>query len=135
MGTKARVLLTVALGVVLGLSTWLGVHGLSPSGGVEEVVNSPAGVAVYLAFLILVPLIVGRWWVVCALVGRFAALAILQLTGHVVIDDGAADPLSLLSLIGLAVYGLFILALVGIRVVFDGWRARRLARPSVVSSA
>jgi hypothetical protein len=134
MGSKARASLTVALGVALGLRVWLNAESESPSRVVGEPIQSIVGVA-FLLLLVVVPLIVGRWWVVAALGGGVGALTILKLTGQTIYDtDGYSDPLSRLSFIGLAIFGLLMLALVGIRLVFDRWRARRLARPAVVDS-
>jgi hypothetical protein len=124
--TGSRIVLTVALGIVLGLVTWLGMDGYSPSQGVEEIVGSPPLQVAILAFFIFVPLAVGRWWVVASLVGRFAALAILELTGHMFHNtDGWEKPLGSLSILGIFLFGLVMLALVGLRKVFDVWRGRR----------
>jgi hypothetical protein len=115
MSTKARVILTVALGIVMGVSTWLSADWSSPPW---------AGFAFW-SSLVLVPLIVGRWWVLAALTGRLTALVALQLTGHMFQgSDGYESALSYLSLAGMVIFGLFMLILVGIRKAFDLWRYR-----------
>lgn len=121
MSTKARIVLTVVLGVVMGVSTWLSAEWPSPLGAG---VTSGVGVT-HWTLIILIPLIVGRWWVLAALAGRFAALVILELTGHMFqSSDGFESALSPLSIAGLVIFGLFMLILVGIRRAFDLWRHR-----------
>lgn len=116
MNTKARVILTVVLGIVMGVTTWLSDEWSSP----------PGSGYVFWALMILVPLIVGRWWVLAALAGQFIALMALRLTGHMVHGfDGHEEALSYLSIFaGLVIFGLFMLILVGIRMAFDLWRRR-----------
>ena len=112
MSTKARIVLTVALGIVMGVSTWL-------SGGIGDV---------FFASAVLLPLIVGRWWVLAALAGPLIALVALQLTGHLIhgFDNTEVSALPL-GIVGLVVNGFFLLTLVGIRKAFDLWRRRRAA--------
>jgi hypothetical protein len=115
MSIKARVILTVILGIVMGVSTWLSAEWSSPA---------EAGFACWV-LIILIPLIVGRWWVLAALSGRLIALIALQLTGHMFeSSDGFEPALSLLSIAGLVIFGFFMLILVGIRMAFDLWRDR-----------
>jgi hypothetical protein len=126
VSAKARVVLTVALGALMGLLTWLASEGLSPSPGVEEVFNSTPIEVASLTILALVPLVVGRWWVLAALAGPVAALVTLQLTGHKIHElDGWAPPLNPVTIFGLLFLALVMLILVGIRRTFDFWRGRR----------
>jgi len=110
MSTKARIVLTVALGIVMGVSTWL-------SGGIGDV---------FFASAVLLPLIVGRWWVLAALAGPFIALVTLELSGHVYEggSDGAESYLFPWGIIGLFFWELVMLILVGIRKAFDFLRNR-----------
>jgi hypothetical protein len=115
MSTKTRVVLTVAGGIVMGL-TWL---------------ISDWTLDAFVVLLILLPLVVGRWWVVAALIGPLIAVVALELTGHV--DESGSDgtgPALLWGVFVLNVYGLFMLILVGIRKVFDFFRRRRVAATS-----
>jgi|GEM_PF-3346387 hypothetical protein len=116
MSTKARIVLTVAAGIVMGVSDWL-------NGGTGEV---------FFASVVLLPLIVGRWWVVAALAGPFIAMAALDLSGHVYEggSDGAESYLFPWGIIGLFFWELVMLILVGIRKAFDFLRKRRLTATS-----
>lgn len=121
MNTKARVILTMVLGIVMGVTTWQSAEWSSPPG---------SGYVLW-TLIILVPLIVGRWWVLAALAGRFIALVVLQLTGHMFHgSDGYEAALSYMSIAGLVVFGFFMLILVGIRMAFDLWRDRGMTANS-----
>ena len=122
MNTKARVTLTMVLGIVMGVETWLSAEWSLPTGSGY----------VFLALIVLIPLIVGRWWVLAALAGQFIAIVALQLTGHMFPGlDGQETELSyLIIVVGLVIYGLFLLVLVGIRMAFDFLRKRRLTATS-----
>jgi hypothetical protein len=125
MTTKTRVALTFALGIVLGLSSWLGNAELSPSHGAYEVFGSiPVKLAVGACF-ILVPLLVARFWVVGALAGPAIALAILGAAGKTVYEDGMASPLNYVTIFGMFYLGFFMVALVGIRKGVDYLCLRR----------
>jgi hypothetical protein len=116
MSTKARVVPTVAAGVVMGVLLWLSADWW--------------GYAFY-ASVVLLPLIVGRWWVVAALAGPFIASAALDLTGHV--PEGGSDgpELGFIFVVVFLVFsGLSMLVLVGIRKAFDFLRKRRLTATS-----
>jgi hypothetical protein len=119
MNTKARIVLTAGLGLLMGLSTWM-TDGSSADGVMDRLAFGAA---------ILVPLIIGRWWVVAALAGPFIASVALDLTGYVperVSDGPEFEGLSWVIFF-LVVYGLFMLILVGIRKAFDHWRRRQAA--------
>jgi MFS family permease len=127
-------LLTVGLGVVLGLSIWLGGEGLSPSQGLVEALRSTPVRFIGIAVVILVAMAVGRWWVVAAVAGPFVALVVLQLTGHTAHElDGWAPPLNAVSIFGLVYLGLLLLILVAVRKLLelclrkglDVWRGHR----------
>lgn len=100
----------------MGMDTWLSAEWSLPTG---------SGYA-FFAFVVLVPLIVGRWWVLVALAGQFIGLVTLQLTGHMFQGlDGHESELSYpIVVVGLVIQGLFMLVLVGIRMAFDLWRNR-----------
>lgn len=96
----------------MGLSTWF--HG------------DWTGFVLY-ASIILLPLIVGRWWVVAALAGPFIAFVALESTGYVY--EGGSDGPETSSLfpwgiIALFFWELLMLALVAIRKTFDVLRSR-----------
>ncbi|HSS03780.1 MAG TPA: hypothetical protein VLK89_01160 [Solirubrobacterales bacterium] len=115
MTTKARIVLTAALGIVMGVSTWLGADGAHWAS------------EVFFASAVLLSLIVGRWWVVAALAGPFIALVALDSTGHVY--EGGSDPIDsslLMGIVGLFFWEVVMLILVGIRKVFDFLRNRRV---------
>lgn len=132
MSAKARIILTAAFGVVLGLHMWLGTEGFSPSPGLEEVFSSRATEMAFFCSLILVPLIVGRWWVLAALAGWVIASVALRLTGHVPQGGSDGDEWGLLwTIVGLAFWGFIFLILVGIRKAFDHWRQHRVTRKLV----
>ena len=79
----------------------------------------------FLVLLVLLPLVVGRWWVVAALIGPLIVVVGYELTGYV--DESGSDgtgPALILGVFALNVYGLFMLILVGIRKVFDFFRNR-----------
>lgn len=82
---------------------------------------------VFFASAVLLPLIVGRWWVVAALAGPLIASVTFELTGHVY--EGGSDgpePGLLWVVFALDFYGLLMLILVGIRKAFDFVRNRLL---------
>jgi hypothetical protein len=118
MSTKSRIALTAALGLLAGVSTWM-----TDWSSTANTVNALAFVAA-----ILVPLIVGRWWVVIAIAGQLIALVALQLTGQSIqgLDNTEMPALSPLGIIGLVASGIYLLILVGIRKAFDRWRNRRV---------
>ena len=125
MSTKKRLALTVAAGFVLGLNTWVAEQSEWPTPGVNDALAAPL-LIVALASLVLVPLIVGRWWVVGALAGPGLALLVMQLTGVAVqLDDGTGPAFNYRTIILLTVTGLVMLLLVGFRYVFDDVRRTR----------
>lgn len=114
MSTKTGVVLTVAAGVVMGV-----LLGLS-----EEL----WGVAFY-ASVLLLPFIVGRWWVVAALAGPLVAGVALELTGHTPVGESEGgleyDFGFTFFVLFLILSGNLMLILVGVRKVFDYLRRRR----------
>ncbi len=85
------------------------------------------GVVLY-ASVILLPLIVGRWWVVACLVGPLIAGVALELTGQMPEDDGNGG---LEYDFGFAFFVLFLIlagnlmmVFLGVRKVFDFLRKR-----------
>jgi uncharacterized membrane protein len=101
--------------MVMGVSLWL---------------SGAWGYAFY-ASVVLLPLIVGRWWVVAALAGPFIASVALELTGHV--SEGGSDGPEfgfIFSVFFLVFLGFLMLTLVGIRKAFDFLRKRRLTATS-----
>jgi apolipoprotein N-acyltransferase len=117
MSTKARVNLTAAAGIVTGVLLCLS--------------DDAFGLA-YFALVILLPLIVGRWWVVAALAGPLVAGVALELTGHMPEDDGNGgleyDFGFIFFVLYLVLSGNLMLILVGVRKGFDFLRKRRLAK-------
>ena len=88
------------------------------------------GLALY-ASVVLLPLIVGRWWVVAALAGPLIASVALDLTGHVPerVSDGPEFGF-IFFVFFLVLSGNLMLILVGIRKAFDFLRKRRLTATS-----
>lgn len=112
MSTKTRVVLTVAAGIVMGVLLLLSADNWGYA---------------YYASVILLPLIVGRWWVVAALAGPFIASVALDLTGHVSERGSGSDgpEFGFIVVIFFLVFsGFLMLILVGIRKTFDFLRKR-----------
>lgn len=113
MSTKTGVVLTAAAGVVmavlLGLSwdVW--------------------GTVLY-ASVLLLPFIVGRWWVVAALAGPLVAGVALELTGHMPDSEGSGgleyDFGFIFFVLFLSLAANLMLILVGVRKLFDFLRRR-----------
>lgn len=115
MSTKARIVLTVAAGIVMGVLLWL---------------RADWGYAFY-ASVVLLPLIVGRWWVVAALAGPFIASVALDLTGHVPERVSDEPEFGFIFVAFFLVFsGFLMLILVGIRKAFDFLLKRRLPATS-----
>ncbi len=130
MSNGRRFALTVAAGVALGLDTWVVEQSGWPTPGLNDVLAVPLAI-VALTSLVLVPLAVGRWWVVGALAGPGLSLLIMQLTGVTVrLDDGTGLALNYRTIFFLIVVGGAMLLLVGLRSLFDDLRHSRAdARP------
>jgi hypothetical protein len=125
MSTKRRLALTVTAGIVLGLDTWMVEQSGWPTPAVNDVLAVPLLIGALVA-LLLVPLAVGRWWVVGALVGPGLSLLIMQLTGVAVsLDDGTGPALNYRTIFFLIVVGLVMLLLVGLRSLLDDVRRSR----------
>ena len=106
----------VLMGVLLGLSDLLG--------------SDLWGLAFY-ASVLLLPFVVGRWWVVGALAGPLVVGVALQLTGHMPDSDGNGG---LEYDFGFAFFVLFLIlagnlmmVFLGVRKGYDFLRKRRLA--------
>ncbi len=114
MSTKAGVVLTVVAGVAMGVLLGLG---------------DVWGIVLY-ASVLLLPLVVGRWWVVAALVGPLIAGVALELTGHMPESDSNGgleyDFGFIFFVLFLSLAGNLMLILVGVRKVFDFLRRRWL---------
>lgn len=92
----------------------------------DVIVGRDVGGAVVLALAVGVGAIVGRWWVLLALIGPLLALGYLQAIGYVSASDDGADPL--FSAPGVSVIlwlGALILVGVGIGSVCRWWSHRR----------
>jgi len=115
MSTKARVKLTAAAGIVIGVLLCLS--------------DEAFGLAYY-ALVLLLPLIVGRWWVVAALAGPLVAGVALELSGNMPEGDGDGgleyDFGFIFFVLFLVLSGNLMLILVGVRKGFDFLRKRRL---------
>jgi hypothetical protein len=123
MTTRGRIALTVAAGIALGFATWVVEQPGWPTPGLHEVLAVPL-VIVALVALFLVPLIVGRWWVLAALAGPGLALLIMQSTGVAVrLDDGSGPAINYRTIFFLAVAGAVMLIMFGIRFVSDDARS------------
>src|SRR4029077_16266608 len=122
-----RALLTGVFGLCLGIWFWLDRQEPSP----YALVHSTPFQVPFLALIVIVPLVVGRWWVVLALAGPLAFLAYWQATGRHVYADGQAPPLNAESIAGFILLALWFLLLVGVRKVWDDrrrWWATRSKR-------
>jgi hypothetical protein len=119
VSTKRRLALTVAAGVVLGLDTWVAEQSQWPTSGVNDALAAPL-LIVALVALLVVPLAVGRWWVVGALLGPGLALLVMQLTGDPVsLDDGTGPAFNYRTIFLLVAVGAVMLILFGLRYLFD----------------
>jgi len=80
------------------------------------------GIALY-ASVVLLPLVVGRWWVVAALAGPLIAGVALELTGHMPESEGNGgleyDFGFIFFVLFLILMGNLMLILVGVRKLFD----------------
>lgn len=80
------------------------------------------GIALY-ASVLLLPLVVGRWWVVAALAGPLIAGVALELTGHMPESEGNGDLEYdfgfIFFVLFLILAGNLMLILVGVRKLFD----------------
>lgn len=112
MSTKTGVVLTVVAAVAMGASLGLG-----------DVWAIPLYFTVF-----LLPFIVGRWWVVAALVGPLIAGVALELTGHMPDSEGNGgleyDFGFVFFVIFLSLAANLMLILVGVRKGFDFLRKR-----------
>jgi len=125
MNTGRRLALTVAAGFALGLDTAVAEQPGWPTPGLNDALAVPL-LLVALAALVLVPLSVGRWWVVGALAGPGLALLVMQSAGAVVqLDDGSGPALNYRTIFFLVVVGLVMLLLVGLRSLYDEARRSR----------
>jgi hypothetical protein len=125
--------MTVAAGIALGLDTWVVEQPGWPSPGVHDALVVPLAVVAWTS-LLLVPLIVGRWWVLGSLAGPGLALLLMQMTGVATrLDDGTGPAFNYRTIFFLIVVGLVMLVMVGVRHAFDpghsSWRDRQRAEP------
>jgi hypothetical protein len=125
MSSRDRIGLTVAAGVILGLDTlaseWLG----WPTVGLHHAVALPLTILAVTTFF-LVPLIVGRPWVLSAMAGPLLALVIMQAAGvAVTLDDTTGPALNYRTIFQLIALGVVMLTVVGLRGALDAARERR----------
>jgi hypothetical protein len=113
MSTRTGVILTVVAGVATGALLGLG---------------DVWGIAFY-ASVLLLPLVVGRWWVVAALIGPLIAGVALELTGHMPESDSNGgleyDFGFVFFVLFLSLAANLMLILVGVRKLFDFLQRRR----------
>jgi hypothetical protein len=81
----------------------------------------------FIALTVLAGVAVGRWWVLIALLGGLGPLIYLQATGYLGHGFDGADPLAPSSISDLVWYGLFLLAGVGVRALWDRLQLKRRA--------
>ena len=125
MRGKGSIGLTVAAGVILGLEVWVIERSGWPTAGLHDVIAVPLGIAAAISLLI-VPLVVGRWWVVLAMVGPAISLTVMQIAGIAVrLDDGTGPAWNYRTVFMFSVLTLFMGLLVAIRHSFDVWREDR----------
>ena len=116
---------TIAAAVVLGAATLAAEHPGWPTAGINDAIALPLGILAAIV-LFLVPLIVGRWWVVGAIAGPLLALLILQLTGAAVsLDDGTGPAFNYRTIFFLIVVASVLLLLGSLRRVFEDSRRER----------
>jgi hypothetical protein len=83
--------LTVAAGVFLGLEVWVSERNGWPTAGLHDLSATVIGLGAAAALLI-VPLVVGRWWVFLALVGPAISLTVMQIAGFQARLDDTTGP-------------------------------------------
>ena|GEM_PF-3141998 len=89
---KARVALTIALALLLAAQAYLAEWSYQQEGSLHATLTSAAIVLPLLAFTVFCGALVGRAWVLLALLGPIASLGYLQSTGH--IGPDGISPLS-----------------------------------------
>jgi hypothetical protein len=125
MSARDRIGLTFAAGVILGLDTLAAEWSGWPTAGLHHAVAPPLTILAIATFF-LVPLVVGRPWVLGAMVGPFLALVIMQSAGvAVTLDDTTGPALNYRTIFQLIAVGVVMLAVVGLRGAFDAMRERR----------
>jgi hypothetical protein len=131
MSARDRIGLTFAAGVILGLDTLASEWPGWPTAGLHHAVGVPLTILAIATFF-LVPLVVGRVWVLGAMAGPFIALVIMQRAGvTVTLDDTTGPALNYRTIFQLIALSVVMLAVVGIRGAFDAARDRRASSGSL----
>jgi len=128
MTTQTRIALTVALGIVLCVWFW----GLlvEPNPGDFGVLESEKLAVLLVAIISLIPLLVGRFWIIAALAGPVVLLALFQAVGYDASgwDGVEAQPFNGRIIFNLGMAAIWLQAMTAVRIVWDGlrgpWRGR-----------
>jgi hypothetical protein len=126
MGTRGRIWLTVAAAVFLGLEVWVSERAGWPTAGLRDVFSVVVRLGAAAALLV-VPLIVARWWMVLAMVGPAISLTIMQILGFQLrLDDTTGPAWNYRTVFTLGFVTFVMLLVTGLGCWFDTARRGRL---------
>ena len=91
MSTAARVALTAAGGVLLGLATLVAEDQGFPTAGINGTIDGPLILVAVIGFFAL-PVAVGRWWVSLSMAGPALAFLVMQVADVQVRLDDTTGP-------------------------------------------
>jgi hypothetical protein len=117
--------LTVAARVFLGLEVWVSERNGWLTAGLHDLFAFLVGLGAAAA-LLLVPLVVGRWWMFLALVGPAISLTVMQIAGFQVrLDDTTGPAWNYRTVFMLTVCAFIIGFALAVRIGFDVRREDR----------
>ena len=127
---KRRIAATIAFGLLLGAWAYLDEWSYNQSWSLHSTVNDLPVVLAVMALTVLAGFLVGRSWVLLALLGPIASLAYLQSTGHKG-PDGISPLTSAPGIFELIWFGLLLMTGVGISALWSyarEWHSERSLR-------
>jgi hypothetical protein len=120
MRATGPIWLTAVAGVFLGLEVWVAEGAGWPTAGLHHLFSIVVGIGAAAALLV-VPLIVARWWVILAMVGPAISLTVMQIVGlSVRLDDTTGPAWNYRTVYMLGFAALVMLALFGVGRLFGG---------------
>lgn len=125
---KQRIAATAVFGLLLGAWAYLDFWSYEDHYSLHATLHGPVVVPILLALAILVGAIVGRGWVVLALAGPVISLAYLEQTSGHRGPDGISPLSSAPSIFFLVLFGLMLLAGVGVSHLWRQLRDQRQHR-------